>query len=197
MELQTAFLTLLLIMDPLGNVPIFLSTLKDVEAKRRRWVIARELLIALAIMLIILFIGTDILTALALDRESISIGGAIVLFIIAIRMIFPPVEGGVMGGQYGGEPFIVPLAIPLVAGPSTMAFLMLIVLQDPDRMLEWTGALFAAWAVSSAILFASTKLYRLLGMRGLIAMERLMGMILVMLAVQMFIDGIAQFFNLQ
>lgn len=197
MEFQTAFLTLLLIMDPLGNIPIFLSTLKDVDAKRRRWVIGRELLIALGIMFIILFIGTDILSALALDRESISIGGAIVLFVIAIRMIFPPAEGGVMGNQYGGEPFIVPLAIPLVAGPSTMAFLMLIVLQEPDRMLEWTGALLGAWAVSSVILLGSTKLYRLLGERGLIAMERLMGMILIMLSVQMFIDGVAAFFNLR
>ena len=159
--------------------------------------IGRELLIALGIMLIILFIGTDILSALALDRESISIGGAIVLFVIAIRMIFPPVEGGVMGNQYGGEPFIVPLAIPLVAGPSTMAFLMLIVLQEPDRMLEWTGALLGAWVVSSVILLGSTKLYRLLGERGLIAMERLMGMILIMLSVQMFIDGVAAFFNLR
>jgi len=197
MEFQTAFLTLLLVMDPLGNVPIFLSALKDVEPKRRRWVIARELVIALIILVIILLVGTDILNALALDRESISIGGAIVLFIIAIRMIFPPPQGGIMGAQYGGEPFIVPLAIPLVAGPSTMAFLMLIVLQDPNRMLEWAGALFGAWVVSSVILLSSTKLYRLLGERGLIAMERLMGMMLVMLSVQMFIDGVATFFNLR
>jgi len=196
MEFQTAFLTLLLVMDPLGNVPIFLSTLKDVDPKRRRFVIGRELLIALFILIIILLVGTDILEALALDRESISIGGAIVLFIIAIRMIFPPPEGGVVG-TYGGEPFIVPLAIPLVAGPSTMAFLMLIVLQDPTRMFEWFSALLLAWGVSSAILLGSTKLYRLLGERGLIAMERLMGMILVMLSVQMFIDGVAQFFNLR
>ena len=190
MDWLTAFLTLLLVMDPLGNIPVFLSVLRDVDEKRRKRVLIRELLIALGILLFFLFFGKVVLDALGLQTETISIGGAIVLFIIAIRMIFPPAEGGIMGEHASGEPFIVPLAIPLVAGPSAMAFLMLLVGQNPEMMLEWTGALVAAWAVSAVILFFSTKFYQLLGDRGLVAVERLMGMILVMISVQMALDGL-------
>ncbi len=190
MDFMTAFLTLLLVMDPLGNIPVFLSVLRDVDDSRRRKVLVRELLIALGILLLFLFTGGALLDALGLQTETISIGGAIVLFIIAIRMIFPPHEGGIMGEHPEGEPFIVPLAIPLVAGPSAMAFLMLLVHQSPDMMLEWTGALIAAWLVSAVILLFSTKFYQLLGDRGLVAVERLMGMILVMISVQMALDGL-------
>ncbi len=194
MDFLTAFLTLLLVMDPLGNIPIFLAVLRDVEEKRRKWVLLRELLIALGILLLFLFFGGAVLDALGLQTQTISIGGAIVLFIIAIRMIFPPVGGGVMGDHPEGEPFIVPLAIPLVAGPSAMAFLMLIVHQRPDMMFEWTGALVAAWLISALILFFSPKFYRILGERGLVAVERLMGMILVMISVQMALDGLKEVF---
>lgn len=190
MDFLQAFLTLLLVMDPLGNIPVFLAVLRDVDESRRKKVLARELTFALIILLAFLFGGSSVLNALGLEAETISIGGAIVLFIIAIRMIFPPNEGGIMGEHPGGEPFVVPLAIPLVAGPSAMAFLMLLVHQNPNMMFEWTAALVASWAVSALVLFYSTAFYRLLGDRGLVAVERLMGMILVMMSVQMFLDGL-------
>jgi len=190
MDLLTAFLTLLLVMDPLGNIPVFLSVLRDVDESRRKKVLARELTIALLILLVFLFTGSVLLDALGLQTETISIGGAIVLFIIAIRMIFPPHEGGIMGDHPEGEPFIVPLAIPLVAGPSAMAFLMLLVHQNSEMMMEWSLALIGAWAVTAFILFFSPTFYRLLGDRGLVAVERLMGMILVMISVQMVLDGL-------
>ena len=196
MDTISAFITLVFVMDPVGNVPLFLSVLKDVDAKRRQWIIFRELLIALFILLIFLYGGDVLLNLLGLRQESISIAGAIILFLIALRMIFPSPHG-IMGETPDGEPFIVPLAIPAVAGPSTLAISMLLVASDPGRMLDWTIALVGAWAVSAALLLSAPLLLRALGNRGLIAMERLMGMILVIIAVQMFFDGVQSFLHLQ
>lgn len=195
MDTVSAFVTLLLVMDPVGNVPVFLSVLKDVDDRRRLWVIFRELLIALAVLLSFLFGGPVVLDFLGLQQESIRIGGAIILFLIALRMIFPS-PYGLMGDTPDGEPFVVPLAIPLVAGPSSLAIAMLMVNTDPGRMLDWTIALVGAWAVSAALLMMAPLLLRALGSRGLIAMERLMGMILVIIAVQMFFDGVSDFLHL-
>lgn len=192
MDTLSAFITLFLVMDPVGNVPLFLSVLKDVDSKRRQRVVARELLIALVALLAFLFGGSALLDLLNLRQESISIAGAIILFLIAIRMIFPS-PYGLMGESPDGEPFVVPLAIPAVAGPSAFAISMLLVTSDPSRMLDWSVALVGAWAATAVILMAAPLLLRALGHRGLIAMERLMGMILVIIAVQMFFDGIQTF----
>lgn len=189
METFAAAVTLFLIMDPLGNIPIFLSVLSKVAPERRRRILIRELLIALAIMLLFLFTGPTILTALGLSREAISIGGGLVLMIIAIRMIFPS-RGGVMGDDGSdGEPLIVPLAMPLIAGPSVLATLVLLAETGPDRSGDWLIALMAAWTLSAVILLLSQRLFKLLGARGLKAIERLMGMILVTISVQMLLDG--------
>jgi multiple antibiotic resistance protein len=195
MDTVSAFVTLLFVMDPLGNIPIFLAVLKDVEAKRRQWVIFREMLIALGVLLLFLYAGSAMLEVLNLRQESISIAGAIILFLIALRMIFPNPHG-MLGDTPDGEPFIVPLAIPMVAGPSALAITMLLVHKDPDRMLDWTFAVVGAWGVCAVLLMASPLLLRALGARGLIAMERLMGMILVIIAVQMFFDGVQKFLSL-
>ena len=189
MDLLTAFLTLLFVMDPLGNVPVFLSALKDVPKERRQRVIMRELFIALIVLVLFLLSGHHLLSLLGLSADAIRIAGAIILFLIALRMIFPR-EGGIMGKSPKGEPFVVPLAIPCVAGPSTLAVLMLMANAEGGETLNWLFALGGAWLVSSAILLASTPLARLLGERGLIAVERLMGMLLVMIAVQMMLDGV-------
>jgi multiple antibiotic resistance protein len=188
----SAILTLFLIMDPLGNVPMFISALKGCAPQRRRIVIARELLISYGVLTAFLFLGRFLLEFLHLRSETISIAGGIVLFLIALRMIFPH-EGGLMGDGPEGEPFIVPLAIPLVAGPSTLAALLLLQQSDPTRMRDWWIALTVAWVLTSVILLSSTLLFRLLRERGLIAMERLMGMLLVMVSVQMFLDGVAKY----
>jgi len=180
---------LFLVMDPLGNIPIFLSLLKDIEPKRRWKIISRELLIALVILLIFLFFGQRILDILQLESESVSIAGGIILFIIGIRMVFPS-RRGVMGDQLEGEPFIVPLAIPLIAGPSALATLMLLVNSDPDNMFNWLYVLLIAWGLTAIILLSAPIFYKILKKRGLAAIERLMGMILIMIAVQMFVNGI-------
>lgn len=182
-------ITLLLIMDPLGNIPPFLSALKKVEAQRRRRILIREILIAYVVLLAFLLGGKYLLRLLSLQEETISIAGGIVLFLIALRMVFPREDA--TRDALEGEPFIVPLAIPFIAGPSTLAALLL--LQQSSPTLELFLALTLAWIVTAVILLSSTFLYRLLKERGLIAIERLMGMLLVMLAVQMFINGVARF----
>lgn len=191
MDLISATVTLFLVMDPLGNVPMFLALLKDMEPKRRRKVIVREMLIALLIMAIFLFFGSSVLGFLGLKPETISIAGGIVLFLIALRMVFPQ-EGGVMGEMPGGEPFIVPLAIPFVAGPSTLATLILFS-QQQGHLIESSVAMLIAWLATALILIFSTKFYKILGDRGLAAMERLMGMLLIMIAVQMLLNGVLEF----
>ena len=192
MKLFSAVVTLFLIMDPLGNIPPFLSALKDVRPERRRRVLLREILLAYIVLLVFVFLGRYILQLLSLQQETISIAGGIVLFLIALRMIFPP-AGGLLGDAPEGEPFIVPLAIPFIAGPSTLAALLLLQQSDPNGTFQLLLALTIAWGLTAIILLSSTSLYRLLKERGLIALERLMGMLLVMLAVQMFMNGVAKF----
>lgn len=195
MDLLSATILLFLIMDPMGNVPLFLSALKNVPARRRQWVIAREMLIALGTLLILLYFGHRLLELLGLRAESISVAGGIILFLIAIKMLFPAARAQYPEEELEGEPLVVPLAIPLVAGPSILATLLLMVSREPDRMLDWTVALVLAWLASALILFASPLLLRLLGRRGLVAIERLMGMLLVAMAVQMFLDGVAAYLS--
>ena len=193
MDILSAGLTLLLIMDPLGNIPVFLSVLKKVQNEsRKRKILIRELAIALIVLLVFLFVGQYFLEWLNLRQEAVHIAGGIVLFLIALRMIFPT-ENGVMGELPEGEPFIVPLAVPLLAGPSTLAMLILLARSQPDRIIDWLIAVLGAWGVTSLIMLSSGKLHKLLGMRGLIAVERLMGMVLVAISVQMLLDGITTY----
>jgi multiple antibiotic resistance protein len=191
----SAALLLFLILDPLGNVPVFLSVLKPLAPARQRVVLARELLIALIVLMGFLWGGQYALEMMHLRQESVAIAGGIVLFLIGIRMIFPRPEG-LMGEIPEGEPFIVPLAIPLVAGPSGMAAVMLMGSNEPTRLGDWSLALVIAWAATAAILFCATLLYRLLGMRVLTALERLMGMLLVAISVQMVLDGVGTYLKL-
>lgn len=194
MDLIGAFVLLFVVMDPLGNVPIFLSVLERVAPERRYKVLARELLLALAILFGFLFGGQYLLAALHLSQYSISVAGGIILFLIALKMIFP-VPRAMRDDleDEDDEPFIVPLAVPMVAGPSAMAILLLLATRHPDQIGIWSLALFLAWLVTAIILGAAPLLRHVLGRRGLIAMERLMGMLLVAIAVQMFLEGVTEF----
>ncbi|WP_108944968.1 YhgN family NAAT transporter [Shewanella halifaxensis] len=194
MDTFSAAVMLFLIMDPLGNLPIFASILRHIEPKKRRMVLVRELIIALVIMMLFLFAGEAILSFLNLRTESVSIAGGIILFLIAIRMIFPQ-PGGVVGLAAGEEPFIVPMAIPLMAGPSVLAALILLAHTDSSRMLDWSIALISAWGASALILLFYKLFTKVLGEKGLTAVERLMGMVLVMISVQMFLDGVANYIS--
>ncbi|MGB2426170.1 MAG: YhgN family NAAT transporter [Alteromonas sp.] len=194
MDTLSAAVMLFLIMDPLGNLPIFTSVLKVIEPKRRRIILIRELVVALVILFIFLFSGQAILDFLNVGQETVRIAGGVILFLIGLKMIFPQ-PGGVTGLAVGEEPFIVPLAVPMIAGPSTLAALILLSNQDPTRMVDWSIALGAAWSVSAVILMFSGLFQKLLGERGLSAMERLMGMILIMIAIQMLLDGVSAYIS--
>jgi multiple antibiotic resistance protein len=190
-DLFSAIVTLFLIMDPLGNVPVFLSVLKSVPQERRRAIVIREVLIAYAVLLIFMLLGDQALRVLHIEQETISIAGGIVLFLIAMRMIFP--QQGSYSDAPEGEPLVVPLAIPLIAGPSAMAALLLLQRADPGGTMQLWLAMTIAWGLTAAILIAAPFFYRILGERGLTAMERLMGMVLVMISVQMLLDGLNSF----
>jgi len=190
--IYSAAVLLFLVMDPLGNIPVFLSVLKDVDTRRRKWIILRESFIALIVLALFLFFGHNILSVLQISEPSLSIAGGVILFIIALKMIFPQPEG-IFGTTADREPLIVPLAIPLIAGPSTLATVLLLSTKDINRMLEWFIALLCAWLVSTLILFSSGVLRRVLRRRGLAATERLMGMILTTVSVQMLLTGIEEF----
>ncbi len=176
-----------LIMDPLGNVPLFLAVLKDVDATRHLRITIRELCIAYVALLVYLFAGRYVLDFLNLSQAAISISGGIILFIIAMRMIFPS-KNGVFGDTDDGEPLIVPLAIPAVAGPSILAVLMLMTQTKP--LIDLSASITLAWICTAVILLAATPLHKILGRRGLSAIERLMGMILVMMSVQMMLNAL-------
>ncbi len=194
MTLYSATITLILIMDPLGNIPLFLSVLNHVTPKRRKHIILRETFIAFVLLTLFLFFGKYILEGMHISQPALQIAGGIILFLIAIRMIFPH-ESLEDRGKQKEEPFIVPLAVPLIAGPSTMTMVMLLANQAPNDMLRWFIALFIAWLISTIILLFADVLRKILGQRGLIAIERLMGMILTTMAVQMFLSGFETFLH--
>ncbi len=184
----SATILLLLITDPLGNIPIFVNTLRAVPPERRARVIVREVLIAFGLLLAFMFVGQSFLQAMSLSDVSLQIGGAVVLFLIALRMIFPPAAQDTPVPQ--AEPLIVPLAIPALAGPSAMATVLLLVSQAPDRRLEWVAALSVTMIVCAVVLLLAERLQRLVGLRVVSAFERLMGLILVSISVEMLIRGL-------
>lgn len=188
MDTLSATLLLLTIMDPLGNVANFIAGLRPVPPEQRMKVIARELLIALVILLVFLFTGPKLLSFLHLTQEALYISGGVVLFLIALKMIFPPARHEADDPQI--EPFIVPLATPMIAGPSVLATLLVLVSAHPEQMGRWLVALLIAWGITAAVLLCSPAIARVLKEKGSMAVERLMGMLLVMVAVQMLLNGI-------
>ena len=195
MTVLAAILLLVIIMDPIGNVPIFLTVLKNIPAEKRRRIIIRELLIALIVLLFFMFIGRYILQLLQIAESSLGIAGGIMLFLIAIKMIFPGANNMVIHNEKM-EPLVVPLAVPLIAGPSAIAAVILMMAQDPDRWIEWVFALLVAWLVAGVILVSSETLGRKLGERALLAIERLMGILLMLVSVDFILDGIKQTFGI-
>jgi multiple antibiotic resistance protein len=190
-DILAASVTLFFVMDPIGNIPIFHAILKEVPQGTRIRIIFRELLIALVILLVFLFLGTEILGFLGLTQPVLNVAGGIILFVIAIRMVFAMKTLGVDEDET--DPFIVPLAIPMVAGPSAITILMVQATSQPARIFEWFLALLLAWILTTAILVASPFILRVLGQRGVRALERLMGMLLILISVQMLLDGVGEY----
>ncbi|NOQ97304.1 MAG: NAAT family transporter [Calditrichae bacterium] len=193
MSILSASILLFLVMDPFGNVPVFLSVLKEVPPQRRQKVIIRELFIALIVLLLFLLAGPHSLKTLQISEPSLRIAGGIILFLIAIKMVFGKL--GDMFSPLEEEPFIVPLAIPWLAGPSAIATVTLLTGQEPHRWHEWVVSLLLAWILTSIILLLSARLDQVLGEKGMSALQQLMGLILTALAVEMFIQGLRTVFS--
>ena len=182
----------MLVIDPFGNVPLVNAMLEEVAPERRRRVVARECLVAFAILVLFMFFGRELLVVMHLSESSLAIAGGVILFMIAIRMVFADPEG-VFGPPGRGEPFIVPLAIPLIAGPSALATVMLMATREPHRPAVWLAALTLAMAFSTAVIAAGAWLQRKLGEQAMQAIERLMGLVLTAIAVEMLLTGIRAF----
>ena len=189
MELFSLVFSLFILMDPIGNLPVYVSILSEIEPKRQKIIIFRELLIALFVMIVFMYIGETLLDILKVNKATVAISGGIILFLIALKMVFPVKTTEVI---YEKEPLIVPLAIPLIAGPATLAAIMIY-----SHKTEQLGTLFLAitlaWVASLVILLLAPTLKRMLGERGILALERLMGLILTLMSVQMFLEGIQAF----
>lgn len=191
-SVASATILLILVTDPLGNIPLFIGLLKQVDPKRRRRIIIREVLFAFLILLFFVFFGRSLLDLMHLSDKSLGIAGGVILFLIALRMIFPHPEG-IFGHQMHGEPFIVPLAIPFIAGPSAIATVLLLVSNQPDRLGSWILALTIAMLVSAVVLGFAERIADFLGEKVTMAFERLMGLILTAIAIEMLLSGIEKF----
>jgi MarC family membrane protein len=187
----SATILLVLITDPIGNIPIFANALQHVAPERRARVILREILIAFALLLTFMFVGESFLQVMNLSELSLQIGGGVILFLIALRMVFPPPSGAVEEQMV--EPLIVPLAVPAIAGPSALATVLLLVSQQPDRRFEWIGALCVTMAVSAIVLVSAERIQRVIGTRLVVAVERLMGLVLVSVSIEMMLRGFKTF----
>ncbi len=191
-DLVSATILLVLVLDPFGNLPIVLSLLAKVPPERRSRVILRESIFAFVILLAFMAGGRTFMRWLQLSDVSLTIAGGIILFLISLRMVFPS-KDGIFGEVPGGEPFLVPLAVPSIAGPSALATVMLMTSRDPTQLLTWVSALTIAMAIGTAILLAAPTLQRVLGTQAVIAFERLMGMLLTALSVEMLMGGVSAY----
>ncbi len=184
---------LFVLIDPVGNIPLFLKTLHPFKPKRQRIILIREMLIALGIMIGFQFGGEAMLQALHIQKDALYIAGAVILFLIALEMVFKS-SADKDPQQVIDEPLIVPLAIPLIAGPAVLAAVTIFATQEAND-LKVTTAIVLAWLGSVVILFFASFLQNILGKKGLLALEKLMGLILTLMSVEMFLEGIRIFMN--
>jgi multiple antibiotic resistance protein len=193
MEWLTLAITLTLVMDPFGNVPVLLGLLDQVSPRRRRMIILRECLIALFLLMLFLVAGPQLMRVLGLEQPSLSVAGGVVLFLIAMRMLFPTEGGLAAENTMGGEPLIVPIATPIIAGPSAIATVILIHGTSESWFIDGLIGVGLAWSLVTCILLFSALILKLLGKRLLIATERLTGLLLTVIAIQMILGGIEMF----
>ncbi|AVR97862.1 MarC family protein [Pseudoduganella armeniaca] len=186
------FILLLLVTDPFGNVPLFATALAPVAPTKRPRIVVRECFIAFIVLLTFMFFGRHFLQALSLSEVSLRIAGSVILLLIAIRMVFPHPDG-VLGKTDGGEPFIVPLAIPALAGPSALATVLLFSRESAGEVAIHVAALAAVVVVWLAVFLGAEKLQKVLGTQVMTAFERLMGLILAAMSVEMLLGGVREF----
>lgn len=194
MNLLFLVLILFFIMNPMGNVINYLTLMEGIEPERRLWVGFREMLIALFIMLFFYFIGDWLFYSLGFSEVALRLASGLILLLIAIKILFPPVNKPRIESlpDMQGEPFIFPFAVPMIAGPALLATIMLYSHLEPSKPMM-LAAISIAWAATSFFLFFSESIEKVLGPSGLAAAERLMAMILVLLAIQRLTLGIELF----
>ncbi|MFO1226023.1 MarC family protein [Roseateles sp.] len=190
----SALILLLLVLDPFGSLPIFIPLMRAVPAERRTRVALREVGIAFGVLLAFMFLGEGFLRVMHLSERSLEVAGGVILMIIAMRMIFGGGSDAAYGLEEGREPVIFPLAVPLLAGPSAMATVLLLASRQPDRIGEWIGALSVAMLVSGAVLLLADRIRNLLGDSVVTALEKLMGLVLTAIAVEMVLAGLKRYF---
>lgn len=190
----SALILLLLVLDPLGSLPIFIPIMRNVPRERRLRVALREVSIAFGVLLVFMFLGNSFLQVMHLSERSLEVAGGVILIIIAIRMIFSHGGDSAYGVEMGREPLIFPLAVPLLAGPSAMATVLLLASRQPDRIAEWIGALFTAMVISFLALILADRIRKLLGDSVVSALEKLMGLVLTAIAVEMILAGLKRYF---
>ena len=189
----SALILLLLVLDPLGSLPIFISVMRGVAPERRRLVALREAGIAFAVLLAFMVAGDGFLSIMHLSERSLEVAGGVILLIIAIRMIFA--SGGEIYATDGSrEPMIFPLAVPLLAGPSAMATVLLLASRQPEKLWSWVGALTLAMAVSTVVMVSAERIRKLIGTPMVSALEKLMGLVLTAIAVEMVLAGLKRYF---
>ena len=192
MDIVSATILLILVMDPFGNMPLVLSVLKNVAPRARTRVVLRECAIAYAVLLAFMFGGDKFMHLLRLSDNALAIAGGLILFLIALRMVFPHAEG-IFGDTGDTGTFIVPLAIPAIAGPSALATVLLLVSREPQRVYAWVAALSLAMLVTALVMISAQRISGWIGKRGVIAIERLMGLVLTAIAVEMLLAGMERF----
>jgi multiple antibiotic resistance protein len=195
MTLLTLILTLFLIINPLGNMKHFLTLLEGLKSKRQCFVIAREMILALITMFVFSFFGEHIAGAFDLKQTTIYLASGLILFLSAIKIIFPPKEDFIPR-LHGEEPFLVPIAIPIIASPALLATIMLFSQTEP-LMWPMVVSILVAWGLSVLLLLASRPILKMVGQNGLVAIERLMGMILILISIQRFMEGVLLFMGEQ
>ena len=193
MAFLSTTILLFLVIDPIGDIPIFLAALRLVPEADRLRVVLRECLIGFTVLLLFLFFGPLFLQAFHLSLPALGISGGIILFLIALRMIFPTADPLFGEGESSGEPLLFPLAIPTIAGPSAMATVLLLVSREPKQVWVILAALAVAMALSTLILAFAGTIAGWVGRRVMTASERLMGLLLTAVAVEMLLQGIRTF----
>jgi len=191
---SSALVLLLLVLDPLGSLPVFISVMRNVAPKRRTHVALRESALAFAALLVFMLAGQSFLSLMRLSERSLEVAGGVILLIIAMRMIFTSGSEIYASDGKGREPLIFPLAVPLLAGPSAMATVLLLASRQPERLLTWVGALTVAMLFSAAVLLGADRIRRWIGSSMVSAIEKLMGLVLTAIAVEMVLAGLKRYF---
>lgn len=190
----SALVLLLLVLDPFGSLPIFISIMRNVAPERRTRVALRESALAFAVLLAFMGAGQAFLSLMRLSERSLEVAGGVILLIIAMRMIFASGAEVYAGDGNSREPLIFPLAVPLLAGPSAMATVLLLASRQPERLFDWVAALTVAMAVSALVLIGADRIRRWIGASMVSAVEKLMGLVLTAIAVEMILAGLKRYF---